>query len=72
MASMKRIKRRVVRQAVAENVDTIRGRLPRPREGRGLRAVLTLARLLFFVGLPAALFASSYVLSSVAENWRET
>ncbi|MEE8137478.1 MAG: N-acetylmuramoyl-L-alanine amidase [Thermoanaerobaculia bacterium] len=72
MASIRRIKRRVVRQAVAENEDTLRGRLPRPREGRRLRAMFTLARLLFFVGLPAALFASSYVLSSVAEDWRET
>ncbi len=69
---MKRIKRRVVRQAVEENLDTMLGRPPRPRQGRRLRTLLSLARVSFLVGLPAALFASSYVLSGVAEEWTES
>ncbi len=71
MASIERVKRRVVRQAVVDNVDTIEGRLPHPRRDRGLQSLLTLARILFLVGLPATLVASSYVLSSVAEDWSQ-
>jgi N-acetylmuramoyl-L-alanine amidase len=72
MASKKRIKRRIVRQAVEDNVDAMQGRLPRSRRIRRLRRVFTTARIFFLIGLPAALFASSYVLSGVAEDWKES
>jgi N-acetylmuramoyl-L-alanine amidase len=70
MARQDRIKRRMIRQLVRDNLETIEGARPR-RRGRRLRTVLTVARVLFLVALPAALFTSSYVLSTVAAEWRE-
>ena len=69
MARQERIKRRMIRQAVCENLATIEGSGSRRRERR-LGKLLTVARALFLVALPAALFTSSYVLSTVATEWR--
>ena len=70
MARQDRIKRRMIRQLVRDNLETIEGARPR-RRGRRLRVTLTVARVLFLVALPAALFTSSYVLSTVAAEWRQ-
>ena len=68
MARLDRVKRKVVRAAVRENLDLIHGVLPRSRRQR-FKVVSMAARVLFLLGLPAALFASSYMLSNVAEQW---
>jgi len=70
MARQDRIKRRMIRQAVRDNLETLEGARPR-RRGRRLRTLLTVARVLFLVALPAALFTSSYVLSTVASEWQD-
>lgn len=70
MARQDQIKRRMVRQAVRDNLETLEGARPK-RRGRRLRRVLTGARLLLLVALPAALFTSSYVLSTMAAEWRD-
>lgn len=70
MARQDHIKRRMIRQMVRDNLETLEGTRPK-RPGRRLRTVLTGARLLFLVALPAALFTSSYVLSTVAAEWRD-
>jgi N-acetylmuramoyl-L-alanine amidase len=70
MARQDRIKRRMIRQLVRDNLETLEGARPR-RRGRRLKGTLTVARALFLVALPVALFTSSYVLSTVATEWRE-
>jgi N-acetylmuramoyl-L-alanine amidase len=71
MASLRRIKRRMVRRAVVENLDLIRG--PRvARRGRRLSRLVTAAKLVFFVGLPAGLVTTSMVLAEAAQGWLET
>ncbi|MGB5294768.1 MAG: N-acetylmuramoyl-L-alanine amidase [Thermoanaerobaculia bacterium] len=70
MARQDRIKRRMIRQLVRDNLETLEGAHPR-RRGRRLRTVLTVARVLLLVALPAALFTSTYVLSTVAAEWRD-
>lgn len=67
MASLSRLKSQIVRQAVDENLDTIHGVLPGPRNDRS-RSEITLLRAFFYVALPAAVFALSYVLSPMAEG----
>jgi len=67
MASLSRVKRQIVRQAVDENLDTIRGVLPRTRNDRS-RSGITLLRAFFYVALPAVVFALSYGLSPMAEG----
>ena len=67
MASLSRLKSQILRQAVDENLDTIRGVLPGPRNDRS-RSEITLLRAVFYVALPAAVFALSYVLSPMAEG----
>ncbi|MEE9561974.1 MAG: hypothetical protein V3W50_02775, partial [Thermoanaerobaculia bacterium] len=67
MASLSRVKRQIVRQAVDENLDTIRGVLPRTRNDRS-RSGTTWLRAFFYVGLPAVVFALSYGLSPMAEG----
>ena len=71
MVKQQRLKNRVIRQVVQENLDTMggQGRLRRRRLGYVL---LTTARVLFFVSLPAALFASTYVLSTATDDWRRS
>jgi N-acetylmuramoyl-L-alanine amidase len=71
MPNLQRLKRRMIRQAVQENLDGIEGqrRRHRPRTSYHL---LTAARVLFFLGLPAALFASTYVLANAATEWRQS
>ena len=71
MASLRRIKRRMVRRAVAENLDLIRG--PRAtRRSRRLSRLVTAAKLVFMIGLPAGLVATSMVLGEAAQGWLET
>ncbi|TNF82707.1 MAG: N-acetylmuramoyl-L-alanine amidase [Acidobacteria bacterium] len=65
MASLSRIKRQIVRQAVDENLDTINGVLPGIRNDRS-RSEITLLSVFFYVALPAAVFALSYILSPMA------
>jgi len=60
----------MIRQLVRDNLDSLEGARPR-RRGRRLRTVLTVARVLILVAVPVALFTSSYVLSTVAAEWRE-
>lgn len=71
MASLKRIKRRMVRRAVVENLDLIRG--PRlTRRSRRLSRAMTTAKVIFMIGLPAGLGATSIVLADAAQGWLET
>jgi N-acetylmuramoyl-L-alanine amidase len=71
MASLKRIKRRMVRRVVDENLDLIRG--PRlTRRSRRLSRLITAAKVIFLVGLPAGLVATSMVLAEAAQGWLET
>ena len=71
MAKLKRIKRRMVRRAVGENLDLISGRrLTRRR--RRLARLVTAAKLVFFIGLPAGLVATSMVLAEAARGWVAT
>lgn len=60
----------MIQQAVLENLHGIRGPASR-RGGRLARRLMVAARLVFFVSLPAALFASTFVLSTVASDWRD-
>ncbi len=69
MGNLHRIKKRMVRDAIAENILTLRNRRPDRRRDRGRRVALTVARVGFLLGLPAALFGSSYLLSNVADGW---
>lgn len=71
MAKQQRLKRRLIRQAVQENLDTMGGHR-RPRRGKLGHALLTTARVAFFVSLPAALFASTYALSNATDDWRRS
>lgn len=71
MARPSRLKRRIIRQAIQENLDTIGG-LRRPRRRRVGHLLLVSARVLFFVSLPAALFASTFVLSGATDDWRQS
>ena len=71
MASLRKIKRRMVRHAVDENLDLIHG--PRStRRSRRLSRLVTAAKLVFLVGLPAGLVATSMVLAEAAHGWLET
>ncbi len=60
----------MIRQAVQENLDAMHGARPR-RKGRFGHRLLLTVRIAFFVSLPAALFASTYVLSNAAAEWRQ-
>jgi N-acetylmuramoyl-L-alanine amidase len=71
MANQQRLKRRIIRQVVQENLDTMQGSRRRHRRRLSHLALVT-ARVLFFVSLPAALFASTYVISSAADEWRRS
>jgi N-acetylmuramoyl-L-alanine amidase len=70
MANLQRLKRRMIRQAVQENLDTLEGNRRHHRH-RYMHHLLVTARLLFFLSLPAALFASTYVLATAATEWRQ-
>jgi N-acetylmuramoyl-L-alanine amidase len=68
MAELTPIKRRILRQAVAENVDVLRGR--RSSGGaRVTRRVSSTARAFFFIALPLGLFASAFVIAQLADAW---
>lgn len=69
MANLQRLKRRMIRQAVQDNLDTIEGNRRLHRQ-RSTHLLLITARVLFFLGLPAALFTSTYVLANAAGEWR--
>lgn len=70
MANLQRLKRRMIRQAVQENLDTIDGNRRQHRQ-RSWHLLLVTARVLFFLSLPAALFASTFVLANAAAEWRQ-
>ncbi len=69
MANIERFKKRLIRQAVQTNLDSIEGRRPRPASYRSHTLVVA-ARALFFILVPAALFASTIVVSNMASDWR--
>ena len=71
MANLRRIKRRMVRRAVNENLDLIHGPRAR-RRSRRLSRLVTAAKLIFLVGLPVGLVATSMVLAEAAQGWLET
>lgn len=72
MAKIQRLKRRMIRQAVQENLDTMQG-VRRRRSARIGHAALSLARIVFFISLPAALFASTYWLSrGSSQGWQSS
>ena len=70
MTKPSRLKRRIIRQAVQENLATMHGPRRSRRGRRFAHLLLVSARVLFFVSLPAALFASTFVLSSAGDDWR--
>ncbi|MFQ5351439.1 MAG: N-acetylmuramoyl-L-alanine amidase [Thermoanaerobaculia bacterium] len=61
----------MVRRAVDENLDLIHGSRA-ARRSRRLSRLLITARLVFLVGLPAGLVATSMVLAEAAQGWLET
>lgn len=69
MTRQQRLKRRIIHQVVQENLDSMAGNRRR-RRGRLGHLLLISVRVFFFVSLPAALFASTYVLSSATDEWR--
>ncbi len=68
MAKIERLKKRLVRQAVQENIDSIEGKRPLPMR-HGAQSLVIVARLLFFVLVPAALFASTFMVSNMSPDW---
>ena len=71
MTSQQRLKRRMIRQAVQENLDTMEG-TRRPPRGRAGHVLLLTVRVLFFISLPAALVASTFVFSNATDEWRRS
>ena len=71
MAKIERLKERLVQQAVQDNIDSIDGKRPLARR-RGTQSLVVLARILFFILIPAALFASTFIVSSMSPDWRGT
>ena len=67
MSTASRIKRMLLHQAVEENLGTMRGEIPRSRNlvGRPGRPWL---RVLLVIVVPAAVFALSYGVSTLAEG----
>ena len=64
MAELHSTKRRILQEAVAENVDVITGRrTSRPDHKLGLAA--RSARLFFFLSFPIAIFTTSYVVATM-------
>lgn len=70
MASVTRVKQRLLREAVEENVLLVQGKR-RPRRRTGLRLYRGL-RATFFVVAPVALFGLTYVVGRVAAEKRES
>ncbi|MFQ5528265.1 MAG: N-acetylmuramoyl-L-alanine amidase [Thermoanaerobaculia bacterium] len=68
MSELAQIKQRLIRGAVRENVDVIRGRyrFRKPSKGKRFQA---LARILFFLTLPVALFFGAYLATHLVESW---
>ncbi len=64
MAELKRTKRRILQEAVEENVDLITGRRKQRVDSKfGLAA--RAARLFFFLSVPIAIFTTSYVVATM-------
>ncbi len=63
-----RLKRRLIQQAVEDNLATMYGR-PGRRRHPWSHHLLTTVRILFFLAVPAALFASTYVMATAAGTW---
>ena len=70
MASGRRIKRRLLREAVDDNVLLMRGERARHRRRSG--GVYVVVRRLVLLALPIALLTASYVATRVAAEWRES
>lgn len=68
MAKIDRLKKRLIRQAVRDNLDLL-GRRRSSRSGHRLRLFVTGLRMLFFVLLPAALFASTILVTTMSDDW---
>ncbi|MEJ2084247.1 MAG: N-acetylmuramoyl-L-alanine amidase [Acidobacteriota bacterium] len=68
MAKIDRLKRRLVQQAVRENLASLEDKRHIRSRGR-LHVLLATARSLFFVFLPAALFASTLLFSNRSGTW---
>lgn len=68
MAKIDRLKKRLVQQAVRENLDTLAS-ARHSRSTMRLSVLLATARSLFFVFLPAALFASTFLVSNRSGSW---
>lgn len=65
MAELTRAKQRILQEAVQENLDIIKGRLPsRTRRRRDL--LVRSARLFFFLTVPIAILTTSYVVAKIA------
>ncbi|MEE8368687.1 MAG: hypothetical protein V3S30_10265, partial [Thermoanaerobaculia bacterium] len=70
MARVNRVRRRLLAQAVADNVATIRGIGPR-RPSRWLGFAINSSKVFFFVALPLILMGFLYVLSRAIEGRAE-
>ena len=68
MDKSKSLKRRMLREAIRDNVDVIKGRyrFKRPPKISQLRS---LATIFFFIAVPLALLLSSYLIANVAGEW---
>jgi len=71
MAKIDRLKKRLVQQAVRENLDSL-GSTRQSGSRVRLRMLLATTRSLFFVFLPAALFASTLLVSNRSGKWSST
>jgi N-acetylmuramoyl-L-alanine amidase len=70
MDERRSVKRRMLREAVRENVDVIAGRYRFRKRSKASR-LQAVARFFFFVSLPLALAFSSYLIASATGDWLE-
>ncbi len=71
MPTQSPLKRSLLRQAVHSNVDVIEGRY-RFRRKPAREHVYSVARILFLVAVPLALFSSSYLVSAMVGDWLDS
>jgi N-acetylmuramoyl-L-alanine amidase len=64
------LKRRLLREAVRDNVDVIKGRYRFKKPDNASR-LQTVVRVLVFIAAPLALLFSSYLIATVAGDWLE-
>ncbi len=70
MAELTQYKRRLIRRAVRDNVDVIRGRI-RIRRPPKIERAARMSRIFFFLTVPLALFGASYLAASLVRPWFE-